>query len=224
MPISDFKGKTFVAFLDLSGFKSMMKYENEAEKALNTLYNCGYDVLKNQKDKKVEGLFLSDCGILFVRDCKDMPICLESLLSIIQDINRKMLKHNYTTTTSIAYGGFKYQDRIEFEGIGKNQFCGKAYIDAFLDNEVGNPKIQPGQCRIIKKVLPPEINKIIEQSNDVFGFIHERKGDKKNYYFYWNVDSSDEIQQFERNYENTYNLKYAGMINALKSTINADNK
>ena len=51
MPIADFKGETFVAFLDISGFKEMMKGDgSQAVYALDRLNVAGYDVLKNNRD------------------------------------------------------------------------------------------------------------------------------------------------------------------------------
>jgi hypothetical protein len=74
MVIPDFDGETFVAFLDISGFKKLMKNENIALSALNTLYSSGYYTLKEDdnksynNDKIIEGLFVSDSAILFVND------------------------------------------------------------------------------------------------------------------------------------------------------------
>lgn len=66
MPIHDFHGETFVAFIDISGFKELMKNDDDALKALSRLYQAGYNVL--QERNGVEGLFVFDCGILFVRE------------------------------------------------------------------------------------------------------------------------------------------------------------
>ena len=90
-----------------------------------------------------------------------------------------MREHDFMLTTSIAYGKFRYQERIEFEGIEKNPIYGNAYISAFLDNENGKPKIQPGQCRIIKENLPNDITSTIEESqnNEIFSRIKEREGE-----------------------------------------------
>jgi hypothetical protein len=41
MPIRPFNGDTFVAFIDISGFKNLMK-KRLAQKALKKLYNYGY--------------------------------------------------------------------------------------------------------------------------------------------------------------------------------------
>jgi hypothetical protein len=91
-------------------------------------------------------------------------------------------------------------------------------VSVFLDNENGKPKIQPGQCRIVEENLPSDITRSIEQSqnSDIFGMIRGREGDNKHYYYYWMVNDFYGIEKFERNYEDAYTLKYAGMLKALK--------
>ncbi|RLI98875.1 MAG: hypothetical protein DRP08_07735 [Candidatus Aenigmatarchaeota archaeon] len=189
MPISNFDGETFVAFVDISGFKRLMKDENRALKALDKLYQYGYEVIKKNRQStgpSVEGFFVSDSGILFIRNCLDKIECLKVLLIAVRELNKRMLNHGFKLTTSIAYGHFKYQERIEFKGIEKNLIYGNAYVSAFLDNEGGKPKIQPGQCRIVKKNLPKEIIKFIENNDDeISRMIRKRKNDNNHYYFYW---------------------------------------
>ncbi len=223
MPIANFDGNTFVAFLDISGFKQLMKNEKRAWKAIDRLYQYGYDVIKEnnrQNNVRVEGLFVSDSGILFVRDCADKKECLKGLLKVVKEINKKMLEHDFMLTTSIAYGHFKYQERIEFEGIEKNPVYGNAYISAFLDNENGKPKIQPGQCRIIRKNLPQDLIQLIENrknnNDEILRMIQKRNNDTNHFYFYWMVEEPSEIEKFEKEYNDSYNLKYAGMLKVLK--------
>ncbi len=225
MSINSFEGDTFVAFLDISGFKELMQKKDEAWNALDRLYSSGYDILQNPKElngHRVEGIFISDSGVLFVRNNPRNDIHqtdgLHSLLQAIKKINQQMLESEFMLTTSIAYGKFKYQERIEFPGIGKTPIYGNAYVSAFLDNENGNPKIQPGQCRIVvNENLPNSITKSIEESqDDIFRLIRKRNGDNKHYYYYWMVNHPNEIERFERDYKNAYNLKYAGMLKALK--------
>jgi hypothetical protein len=205
MPIADYNENTFVAFTDISGFKELMKTDKEALKALKLFYQSGYNVLAESPN--IQGLFVSDAGVLFARD-GDIETRLSDLLSVVKKINRIMLEGEYMLTTSITYGYFNYQGKIEFEGIEKNPIYGGAYVHAFLDNETGSPKIQPGQCRICKQNLP-------DLNLDQFEFVKDNG--KKHYQFYWNVNSQNEIAEFERKYKDTYSLKYAGMLKALKN-------
>ena len=218
MPISEYDGKTFVAFIDISGFKELMR-KGVAHKALNDFYDAGYKTLNKynrttmQNGIRVEGFFISDCGILFVNNAQtslNEADNLKSILEVIREINEIMIEKDIMLTTSIAYGDFKYQERIEFEGIDKTLIMGNAYLNAFLDNENANPKIKPGQCRLVKKNLPD----ISVEGR--FERLCKSDRNNKHYYYYWMVSTPDEIESFESKYKDTYNLKYAGMIDALK--------
>ena len=46
--------------------------------------------------------------------------------------------------------------------------------------------------------------------------IQKRKNDNNHFYFYWMVEKPSEIEEFEKEYNDSYNLKYAGMLKALK--------
>ena len=161
----------------------------------------------------VEGFFISDSGVLFSR-MGTVEQKLNDLLTVIEDINRKMLFHNYMLTTSIAFGKFDYQGKIEFNGIEKNPIYGGAYVHAFLDNESGIPRLQPGQSRICIKNLP-QID--FEGNDELNNFKKLKKVSKKHYQHYWNVQNENDIQNFERQYKDSYSLKYAGMLSALKN-------
>lgn len=206
MPVNDFCGETFVAFMDISGFKEMMKGDGKkAAHALDKLYQAGYNALHNNQD--INGFFVSDCGIVFVRNTVlSKNDQLKKLLSVLRTINRELLQDNIMLTTSIAFGLFKYHQRLEFEGIEKNPIYGYAYVAAFLDNEVGKPKIQPGQCRIVNKNVDDvqwrQID-LIEETNS-------------HYFYYWMVNHYDEITDFKKSFSDAYQLKYQGMLTALK--------
>jgi len=223
VPINNYDGDTFVAFLDISGFKELMRNEKKAWKALDRLYQSGYEILIHQNNEsRVEGIFISDKGVLFVRRNNRIMLStsesLKSLLVMIKRINERMKENDFMLTTSIAYGKFTYREKIEFEGIEKNPIYGNAYVSAFLDNKNGKPKIRPGQCRIVKENLPEDIIRSIEhrQDNDIFRMIRQRNGDNKHYYYYWMVNNPSKIDRFEQNYKDAYNLKYAGILKALK--------
>lgn len=207
LTIKDFNDETFVAFLDISGFKKLM-IEDKAMDALNKFYQSGYDIL--EQEGRIDGLFVSDCGILFVRESTDKTNCLRSLLNVIGKINKDMLKHGFMLTTSIAYGSLCYKKKLLLENMSKNAIYGQAYVDAYLDSENENPKIQAGQCRIVKKNFPSDINLM---STPNFRFICER--DQKHYMYYWSVSRPDEIQTLKASYGQPDNVKYDCIKDAL---------
>ena len=218
MAIDDYEGNTFVAFLDISGFKVMMDDERRALRALDRFYQAGFWVLGNQNNVangRVDGFFVSDSGILFVRYEREGGVeQLELIMRAVERINQKMLRKDFMLTTSIAYGHFSYHGRLEFRGIEKNPIYGDAYVHAFLDNENEKPKIQPGQCRIIKRGLPVTCENLSTRNQP--SLFRKLKDNGKHYYFYWMVNSGEEIEDFERRYNDAYNLKYSGMLHALK--------
>ena len=65
MTIQAYHGNTFVAFIDISGFKAMMEDRERARDALSSFFQTGYPVLKEQRNvdeyRRVDGLFVSDC-------------------------------------------------------------------------------------------------------------------------------------------------------------------
>ena len=203
-----------------------MKSEKRALNALDRLYSSGYNRLRNhnlKNDIKIEGFFISDCGILFIRNIDhNLIIGFSSLLDTIKQIYHDMMEKDFMLMTSIAYGQFKYQSRIEFTGIEKNRVYGNAYLSAYLDTERNKYKIQPGQCRIVRENLPQNLIDAIEQRvpKDPFSMIKTRRGDSQHFYFYWMVNESSQIDHFEENYQDTYNLKYTGMLQALKNARN----
>ncbi len=111
MALNDFHGDTFVAFTDISGFRSLMRSRERALTALHHFYQDGFRLLRSQYERAVhvEGLLVSDCAVLFVpSDHADQATKLKALLQVIEDLNRSMLHHDLMLTTSIAYGLFDY--------------------------------------------------------------------------------------------------------------------
>jgi hypothetical protein len=220
VPIDDYDGNTFVAFLDISGFKTLMRDERRALRALDRFYQAGFAVLGNQNAgndhaSRVDGFFVSDSGILFVRGGnEELTQQLQRILMSVQEINRQVLQNEVMLTTSVAYGHFSYHGRLEFPGIEKNPIYGEAYVQAFLDNENGSPKIQPGQCRVIKRNLPDGLTNVM--SRERTPFLSRLQNERSHYYFYWMVEQEEEIEQFRQQYSNAYDLKYAGILKALK--------
>ncbi|SDE86741.1 hypothetical protein SAMN05216464_110115 [Mucilaginibacter pineti] len=210
MPIRPFAGNTFVAFIDISGFKMMMKDNEVALRTLTQFYQAGYDTL--EINNNVQGFFVSDCGILF-SDSISFQEQIDGLLNAIKSINRRMLEHNVMLTTSIAYGHFNYTTKLEFEGIAKNPIYGQAYLSAYLDGATGTPKIEPGQCRIVLKDLP-EMQRNVLNSNPLL----LPKG-RNHLQYFWNVNEAEEIQHFEKKYADAYTRKYQGMLSALKNDL-----
>lgn len=192
MPIDYFHENTFVAFLDIWAFRSLMT-KNKAITALNSLYNYGYKALSTFNG--VDGIFISDSGILFVRN-RGLD-GLINLLKVVKEINKRMVKDGFILTTSIAFGEFRYERRYEHMHIQKIPIYGYGYVSAWFDNERGSPKIKPGQCRIFTKnivtedireqeinTFPREVEEYLNQKclqNDILKLIRKYDEDCKHY-------------------------------------------
>jgi hypothetical protein len=218
MESKNFDGDTFVAFLDISGFKRMMDDKSgKAWEALDLLYNTGYEILRDQNNEEVSGIFISDSGILYSNNKLKIDLdpgdALIRLLTIIKKINEVMLRNGFMLTTSISYGEFKYQDRIVIPNVKKSAVYGGAYVKAYLDNEHGNPKIKPGQCRIIRDGLPDRICRAIREKSNRFNMIQKHK---PHYYYYWMCHGPNDIKEFDSNYEKAYECRYKKLCEVLK--------
>lgn len=221
MPVSEgrirhYTGKTFVAFLDISGFKEMMKIKEKAESALGRFYSTIYSVGRNFRDLddrdallEVNAIVVSDCSVIFSRNSNprdteafivDKINGLRSILTFIRRVNKQLIisenrdRGPIMTTCSIAYGDFKYEDRIGLIRVRKNYFLGPPYMKAFLDIEEGRPKLRPGECRLLEEHLDLPEN-ILEHSP--FSLLEPTD---KYYYFHWMLNSLADLERFKREY------------------------
>jgi hypothetical protein len=223
MPIEPFEGETFVAFTDISGFKRMMAQPGRAKEALESFYSVGWECLDRDNDRSecaVEGIFVSDCGVLFVRpNEKGRSECLCKLLTRIRALNKKLLGSGVLLRTSVAFGQFQYLERRSAPGIRKVPFYGEAYLAAFLDSESTRPKLNCGFCRIVKEGLPSEMDDDIDEAEgEIFSMIR-RDPRSQLLYYYWMRNTPQEIDDFKKQYGNAEDLKFEGIRHILAGTI-----
>lgn len=174
----------------------------------------------------MEGIFVSDCGILFAclngqgHDFQTLQDALCNMLNIIEKISKDMINYDIMLTASIAYGEFDYRGRDENRSIQKHLLFGEAYLNAYLDNEHGEPKLKPGQCRSLienkDNLLPNGVNdalpkefweSILKSEEDPFNRIGKNNKDPDHLYFYWMVSGKDKIEDFDSQYEKASNKK-----------------
>lgn len=215
MPIQNFDGDTFVAFTDISGFKKMVENRQRAEAALHDFFQTAYHILdENVRDNAptVEGILVSDCGVFFVRPNNANQLnCLRRLLQKIGDLNRQLLPRRVMLSTSIGYGHFQYQDRIEFDGMNKNPIFGRGYLRAYLDTQLKRPRLECGYCRLVREGLPDNVIATLERENPNDPFSMIRPLGRTHFNYYWMRNNPNEIQQFERAYKDSENLKFEGI-------------
>ena len=184
MPVQPFQANTFVAFIDIAGFKLMMGDGQRVPLALDAFYNAGFLVLRDHQNESVpvDGFFISDCGVLFVRgEEQAASIRLESLCQVLRQIHQRTFERAVQLITSIAWGGFSYDERIEFPGIEKNPIYGNAYVAAFADNQGVSSKLYPSECRLRRDGLPEDVLDFCTRRH---GPVAERMRETSRHFYY----------------------------------------
>ena len=197
--IPNFEGKTWVAFTDLCGTKDMYKEKPEiAAKALHTFYNAVFNI--HQQSGNISTIVVSDCAIFWLNRGANQQDNLDTLLSSLKKLNREMIGKNYLLRTTIAYGHFKYQQRLEIPGISKNMFVGSAYLDAYANND----KAIEGSIAIASW---PKGKKRNGYSQQFQKFV--RKGKDLDFWeYFWSVDDASEIKRLIAEREKAYKLTF----------------
>lgn len=72
MSIRDFEGETFVAFLDICGFRVMMNNQRKAETTLDDFFRTVYEEVGMSRGRPdmpevVDCIVVSDCAVAFAR-------------------------------------------------------------------------------------------------------------------------------------------------------------
>lgn len=219
----------FVAWLDISGFKKLMKFNpDEALAVIKEFFKIGFWQLHpdNQPQGRdtelgLDGLFVSDCAIVWTKIVSDDQSRIDqfrNILKIVKKINEEVLRsevmrrNRIMLSTSIAFGEFFSIKTEEHDHIRKNMIFGPAYIDAYTDNL---DNLDPGLCRIVKKNLPELISSRLNSSpanDDLLAFVRQDEG---RIYFYWNCRTSIEIETFKAKYRQARETKYQEMFEAL---------
>jgi hypothetical protein len=212
MPIEPFEGATWVAFIDVCGFKKMVPKPQKAKEALTKFYNTIYKVNRlyhenyglDVRSVQINSLMVSDCAVIFVdsraRKIEDWAVAkaenLNVLLWAISTINRSLINPTngpqIMTTCAIDYGYFEYAKRNEDEHTEKNLFFGEAYLNAFLKTEDKKGlKSMPGYCRVIRRgfSVPPAHNVLLSLKEN---------GDC--YDYFWMTVDPRQIDDFEAKY------------------------
>ena len=189
-----------------------MKKKNKAWEALDSFYQHAFNTLRDFND--LVGFFVSDCGIVYVdNNIEDKKMNLKCLLKALKIINENVLDDGFMLTCSIAYGKFEYHEKFVFDRMRKSAFQGNAYLDAYLDNENGLPKIRPGQTRLI---LSDDLVNELGLNNSIDETFKFLKKSRKHYYFYWMINNHSRINGIDKEYNEIYKSKYDLIKSLLK--------
>jgi hypothetical protein len=217
--VEGYDGYTWVAFLDVSGFKREVGDDIAlATGILDKFYQRMYDVcLKINRNNErmllpiMNVVAASDCAVIFSRPPKrvrkhvptndnnsEKTKSLSSILNFVQRVNCLLIdaepRSSVLTTCTFAYGFFVYQDKRELSDMRKNCFLGAPYMEAYMDNE--RLKSQPGYSRIMAK--DPNLRLADLPETEPFSLLGEHTD---YWYFYWMLDSLNDLDDFEKEYQ-----------------------
>ncbi len=182
VPSLSFNDWTYVAYSDLCGFKKMMKTREEAYEALNYLFESVFGLLQDRQS--VKALAVSDCVISWAEDKQ-----LNSIIDFVDSLHRKMIHKRYLMRTTIAYGQFEFQERIQLKNLSKQMIWGGAYLAAYL----GNEKVEVGGIGLLDGEHVPNTEASLRDWR-------WKKRSRKNetlHEYYWAANSRDDIRQID---------------------------
>lgn len=126
--------KKYVAFIDILGFKDMVKRlpQTEAAGVITKFSQIIYDAWKNlglQNNSDIKGFIVSDCAIVHSSD--DEPNHLNNMLKLLTSIFvNAIFSQGLMLRASITKGNFDDISAASFENLGKRLIVGQAYVDA----------------------------------------------------------------------------------------------
>jgi hypothetical protein len=229
--LRSFEGNTWVAFLDISGFKQMMKNLHHAEIALDKFYNTVYrEVFRINHEfpfetytsgkAQISTVVVSDCAIIFVDNqglLEDKARDLHLILDVIKSINLVLIspaqEPQIMTTCAIDYGHFKYSNRSSDIHTSKSFFYGQTYVKAYLGSEELSK--MPGFCRVLNSDFTiPELLK----TSSPFSLLRQN-GER--YDFYWMLTNAERLTTFKSTYDTLSQSLYAQIASLLlKASLN----
>lgn len=136
----------FVAFIDILGFKDIVRRNDAEEKLTNfnqSIYNLWADMrfvpefINGEEFYEINGFTYSDSLTIYTKNDS-----IESLKKILEFVRRmykiSLFEHEIMLRGGLAKGKFNFRKPFGFENLGKNLFYGQAFIDAYnLENGRG---------------------------------------------------------------------------------------
>lgn len=144
---SNFEGKTYVAFTDISGFKNIILGDiNKAYKILRDFYTS---VLYEDDNQKIARVPMSDCVVTWLEypENKDH---IQDLLNFLTRIHTQSLKKNFLVSSTIVWGDHKCEYGTECFWreihVRYRLPISKSYIEAYQAND----KIEKGSIVLLQ--------------------------------------------------------------------------
>lgn len=225
--VSSYHGKTYVAYLDVSGFGEIMEDLDSARSVLNEFYTTIFNLCTNANTSPgISVLVAYDSAVIFTRNQKrvDLVNGLSSILDFVKQANRHFISGSrsqpFMTTCSIAYGEFDYEDLPEANDMRKNYIFGRPYLNAVLDQKKGKPRLKAGECRLLTRNMP-RLGRF--RNHSLFSYVLKRGNHR---YFYWMLNNRDYQHNFDKDYLDAYKSRkkdnYSKVVQVLQRYVDYD--
>lgn len=123
----------YVAFLDILGFKSVLKKmkQHEATHYISEFSSTAFSEWDKVKPRLLEGYIVSDSFIIYSKDASESA--LNELLHLVDRICKSEFSINSVLIRgAIASGDFDRLEAKELASLKKGLIVGQAYVDAYL--------------------------------------------------------------------------------------------
>lgn len=202
----EFEGTTFVAYSDLSGFRRMLEENSEqAYQALNHFYNTAYRRLDRNEYAGIAGIAVSDCIVSWSSNLDQTNIERAVMLfSFLKELHKGMIRRSYLVTSTVAWGQYRYQRRIELPRFRKGMLYGSAYINAYLAND----QAEVGAIVLLRQSC--EINPANDLENCHFW---EDTVKPEGWEYFWSVSEPGDIERIKEERLKAKNLRFERLKN-----------
>ena len=123
----------YVAFLDILGFKSVLRKmkQHEATHYISEFSSTAFFEWDKVKPRSLEGYIVSDSFIIYSKDASESA--LNELLYLVDRICKEEFSTNSVLIRgAIASGDFDRLEARELASLRKGLIVGQAYVDAYL--------------------------------------------------------------------------------------------
>lgn len=190
----------FVAYIDILGFKEMVKNQQARRKLASyqqSIYNLWSD-FGFQNERGINGLAYSDSLTIYSQN--DTPESLNKILDFVSKLYvTSLFDHKIMLRGGLAKGEFNVSRVQGFSNLSKNQFFGQAFIDAYLLES--NCGIKGGRL-----VFGEDIKQIIEAEDNFVNSITYGNLDSNDVFDYFWVDKSQLLENDNKRLNSFYKL------------------
>lgn len=186
----------------------MMKEREKAYEALDHLFESVFELQQNN-NRSVKALAVSDCVIAWVGSRHGRESRLKQIIEFAEGLHIRMASHRYLMRTTIAWGDFEYEDRLQLHNLQKSMIWGGAYLNAYVNNK----KARVGSILLLN-------NQELGRPSTISHVCEDWKWRKSNkgWNYIWAANSPEDIVRF-KGIRSNRNNKYEPLKNLLQELV-----